>query len=31
MNMVTYEAVVIHLHIATKVILGTVQNALCAA
>lgn len=31
MNMVTYEAVLIHLHIAAKVILGVVPNTLCAA
>jgi len=31
MNMVTYEVVVIHLNIATKVILGVVPNTLCAA
>jgi hypothetical protein len=31
MNMVTYEAAVIHLHIAIKVILGVVPNTLRAA
>lgn len=31
MNMVTYEAIVIHLHIATKVIRGAVPNTLRAA